>query len=57
MREKIVVDLDTDEMQSRNDLAISNLRALVAAIRAVDIAEYEILQDERRKKLRSEGLN
>jgi hypothetical protein len=37
-----VIDLDTEEMLNRNGIAFTNLRALVAAMKAVERAERQI---------------
>lgn len=44
MGDKKIVDLDTDEMLRSNKRAFSNLRSLVAAIKAVVTSEQQIFR-------------
>ena len=46
MGDKKIVDLDTDEMLRSNKRAFSNLRSLVAAIKAVVTSEQQIFRGD-----------
>lgn len=46
MGDKNIVDLDTDEMLRSNKRAFSNLRSLVAAIKAVVTSEQQIVRGD-----------
>ncbi len=47
MGDKNIVDLDTDEMLRSNKRAFSNLRSLIAAIKAVVKSEQQIVRGEK----------
>jgi hypothetical protein len=47
MGDKNIVDLDTDEMLRSNKRAFSNLRSLVAAIKAVVTSEQQIVRGDK----------